>query len=254
MKKRIFTPLIVLATSTVASTVASTAHAGPCGYSQVATSEDVYVMGRWNCSQAHINFWWSGYSYHKGNWDGSWGYSAPCDMGLPLARAFNANWVLDYAARDYPTSTGDYNGSILRWGGNFALSRIDELDGKECGDANSPLATTVHGPIIDNYTQLWPKFFYTLTAVERAGTILHEARHADGVSHKESDSSCPRKGSCDSFYYDGGANSYQVQWLGLFAANATQHPIEMRRKAAARANSILRSGFKTDYGYVVPTP
>ena len=246
--------LITAAIALLPATLAMPSHAGPCGYNQGPTTDDTYIMGRWSCGQAYINFWWSAYSYHSSDWNSNWGYSAPCNMSLPLARVFNANWILDWAAPNAPTSTGDFNGNILRWGGNYAIREIDELDGKDCGDSESPLATTVLGPIIDNYTQLWPKFFYELNAVERAGTLVHEARHADGVGHLESDSRCPRGGSCDTRYTDGGANTWQVTWLAEFSSLATQHPIEMRRIAANRANTILRRGYRYDTGVVIPVP
>jgi hypothetical protein len=212
-------------------------------------------MGRWNCSQSFINFWWDAYDYDFDDWTSGWGYQAPCDMTLPLARAFNANWILDRAAINFPTSTGDFSGNILRWGGNYAIREIDELDGRDCGFSNSPLATTYYGPFIDNYTQLWPKFFYGgYDAVLRAGTLVHEARHADGFGHSESDTRCPRGGSCDTRFGDSGANTYQVRWLSEFSSLATQHPIEMRRVAANRANAILRTGYRYDTGVVIPVP
>jgi hypothetical protein len=249
--------LITGAIAVLTATLARPSHAGPCGYSQITDPDDSYVMSRWNCGQGYINFYWWAYDYDSYDWDGGWGYSAPCDMSLPLARVFNANWTLDYAAPNFPLSLTDFTGNILRWGGNYAIREIDELDGKECGQgagADGPLATTVHGSPIDDYTQLWPKFFYNLTVVERAGTLLHEARHAAGVSHLESDSSCPRGGSCDYTYGDGGANHYQVRWLAEFASLGTQHPITMRRRAANRANIILRGGYRYDKGLVIPTP
>jgi len=250
MKRLVITAAIAL----LPATLAMPSHAGPCGYNQGPTNDDTYIMGRWNCAQSWINFYWSAYDYDSSDWNSGWGYSAPCDMTLPLARAFNANWILDHAAINFPVSTTDFSGNILRWGGNYAIREIDELDGRDCGNADSPLATTIHAPIIDNYTQLWPKFFYQLNAVERAGTLLHEARHADGYSHSESDRSCPRGGSCDTRFGDSGANTYQVRWLSEFSSLATQHPIEMRRIAANRANTILRGGFRYDTGTVIPVP
>src|SRR5262245_53299775 len=83
-------------------------------------SGDLFVMNQWGCNSTHVNFFWDAYDFDTGDWDQGFGYPDMCNISLPLARTFNALWVLHYAATDFATSISDRNGSVLRWGGSYA--------------------------------------------------------------------------------------------------------------------------------------
>ena len=110
----------------------------------------------------------------------------------------------------------------------------------------------------DDYTELYLPFFYNENSVERAGTLVHEARHADWCGHNGNDGSnkCPAlSNSCDEKYLDGcggfgspsgrGANGYQVLWLWWYAFEADAQHSSSTMKAWARdeANRILNTMF-----------
>lgn len=219
----------------------------PAHDSKSTTGDDYYYSG-WRCQQAFIDFWWRGYDFNKDDWDQGFGFEAVCDLERPLARTFNGLYALHFAARDYPTNTGDFNGSILRWGGNYAYHEIDELDARcATGTNDTAYANTKSGLIIDNYTELSLKFFYELWPAERAGTIVHESRHAAGVGHNAT--KCGRGASCDSSFSYEGANRWQVLWLWWYYVDAGSYTWQNKERARARANLILSQAFETDPGF-----
>ncbi|MGH8613427.1 MAG: hypothetical protein ACREYF_15780 [Gammaproteobacteria bacterium] len=214
----------------------------------MVASGDVHYVNLWGCERAFRDFFWDAYDFDKGDWDEGFGYDDSCNIEQPLARTFNALYALHYSHADPALSKGDREGPILRWGGSYAWSHIDELDAR-CGDGTS-YAYTRWGPIIDNYTNLYLPFFYELSVPERAGTILHEARHADGKGH-DAGSNCPRGVSCDSSWDYNGANRWQVTWLWWYRAAGVNTTEALQIRARDRGNAILRGGFKTDPGFVI---
>jgi hypothetical protein len=95
----------------------------------------------------------------------------------------------------------------------------------------------------------WP-FFYGEVVVERAGTIVHEARHAGGKGHNGG-SSCPRGSSCDTNWGYKGANMYQVLYLWWFYVDGTRTTTGMRNYARQEGQRIIDRGFVTNPGYVI---
>lgn len=191
--------LIAIAAVLLLCFTASPALADSCKYqpeNNNDSGDNFYISSA--CNQTYINQFWNHFDFDKGDWDEGFGYEAACDVNRPLARTFNSLYLLAYSAEDYAKSTSDFSGNALRWGYPYAATHIDELDGRcGSGDKNSGArATTYTGAFADDRTVLkWP-FFYGEVVVERAGTILHESRHAAGKSHNGG-SGCPRKGSCD---------------------------------------------------------
>lgn len=216
---------------------------------------DPAVMSGFWCTEAWIDFFWDAYDFDKGDWDQGFGWDDACNRRLPLARTFQAIQILNYASPNEPTTTGDFNGNILRWGGNYTIREFDELDAR-CGDGTARASTAWGG--FDDYTELYLPFFYNENSVERAGTLMHEARHADWCGHNGNDGSnkCPAKSdSCDEKYLDGcggfaspsgrGADGYQVLWLWWYAFEADSQHSSSTMKAWARdeANRILNTMF-----------
>ena len=196
------------------------------------------------CNQSMINKFWNDFDFDKGDWDDGFGYYSVCNIDRPLNRTFSGLWLLLKSTPNPTTSTGDFNGNFLRWAYNYSAREIDELDGR-CGNGGTSgvLATTYWGPFVNDRTQLKFPFFYGQGVPERAGTIVHEARHADGKGHVSD--CCPRGGSCDSYWGDSRANSYQITYLWWFVDSGVNTTSAMKRRAQSRANSILSSGFCT---------
>ena len=229
-------------------------HARAATCSAVQTLDPPVMAGFW-CTQPWVDFYWDAYDFDQGDWDNGFGWEDACNRRLPLARTFQAIQILNYASPNEPTTTGDFNGNILRWGGNYTIREFDELDAR-CGDGTKRAYTTWGG--FDDYTELYLPFFYNENSVERAGTLVHEARHADWCGHNGNDGSnkCPaRSNSCDEKYLDGcsgigspsgrGADGYQVLWLWWYAFEADSQHSSGTMKAWARdeANRILNTMF-----------
>jgi hypothetical protein len=208
--------------------------------------------GAFTCDQVYVDQFWDHFDFDQGDWDDGFGYEAPCDLARPLARTFNALYLLAYSAEDYATSTGDFSGNALRWAYPYAATYIDELDGR-CGSGSATSgarATTYSGAFVDDRTVLkWP-FFYGEVVVERAGTVLHESRHAAGKGHNGG-SRCPRTKSCDTNWAYKGANMYQVLYLWWFYVDGTRTTTGMRNFAQQEGQRIIDRGFVTNPGYVI---
>jgi hypothetical protein len=234
--------------------VVSTVGADTCYYQpgdNNASGDTFY--GVFTCDQRYIDQFWYHFHFDKGDWDDGFGYDDPCNLDQPLARTFNALYLLAYSAEDYARNTGDFSGNALRWAYPYAATVIDELDGRcGSGDRNTGArATTYAGFWVDDRTVLkWP-FFYGENVIQRAGTIVHEARHAAGVRHNGG-SDCPRGASCDTTWEYEGANMYQVLYLWWFRVAGTRTTAAMRDYAKIEAQRIIDTGFNTNPGYVIP--
>jgi hypothetical protein len=88
-------------------------------------------------------------------------------------------------------------------------------------------------------------FFYGRAVSERAGTLVHESRHAGGKEHDA--------GNKDSSWEYNGAWRWQVCWLSWFAgaAEPTRSTAAMRTVARQRGNIILTSEFTTPPGFTI---
>lgn len=214
----------------------------------------------WSCGQKYIEDMWDRFDFDKEDWDNGFGYSNPCDLDLPLGRTFNALMLLAYGVQGGGTCTPDGNPNFAVGRYCWAGNELDELDGR-CGSGSASSGTRAHTeffPVIaDEYTELYWPFFYGESVVERAATIVHEARHAHGLCQHEGN--CPRGGSsCDPSYEDGcvgfgsgsgkGCNAYQVLYLSWFAYSARDGWITqaIRDHAVFEANTILARAFEKD--------
>lgn len=191
------------------------------------------------CWQAFIDWAWNAFDFDSGDWDEGFGYEAVCDRTRALCRTLGGIWCLTYSAEDYTNES--YDSNILQWGCRFARNAIDELDAR-CGDGTA-IASTRWGPIIDNYTRLFLPYFYGQGVSLRAGTLIHEARHADGKGHDA--------GGNDSSWGYNGAWRWQVCWLAWFAFAGTRTSQAMKDAARQRANNIINSRFTTHPGFNV---
>jgi hypothetical protein len=224
---------------------------------------------RFPCTSTWVNFYWNAYSMDEDDWDDGFGFTNACDTTMPLARTLNAVELLHYAAPVDATTTGDFSGNILHWGGNYTIREFDELDGR-CGDGSLRAYTAYGQP--DDYTDLYMPFFYSENPVQRAGTLMHESRHADWCGHSGNDGSnpCPGGGdSCDERTgFNGadacagigsptgvGANGYQVLWLWWYLVEADSAHINstMRTQARDEANFLLTNRFDENPCFTLTT-
>ncbi len=247
MKKHILITITLLVTALTAVSYADTCYYMPGNNN---TSGDNFYRSRM-CTQPMVDQFWDHFDFDKGDWDHGFGYHDACNVNKPLARTFNALWLLAYSSENYARSTGDYSGNALRWGYPYSASNIDELDGR-CGNGTTSgtVATTYWG-WQDNRTVLkWP-FFYGQSVVERAGSIVHEARHAAWWNSHNGGSGCPRGSSCDKRWSDMRANSYEVLYLWWFYVDGVRTTTGMRNFARQRGQTVIDTGFNTNPGYVI---
>lgn len=201
-----------------------------------ASGDNLYIPR--SCYQPFIDWVWDAYDFDKGDWDDGFGYYQACDVGRPLARTFNGLWCLEYSAPDYWDES--YSKPIINWAGRYARENLDELDGR-CGSWSGPFATTYWGPIIDNKTELYMRFFFEAAVSQRAGTIIHEARHASWKGHDNDPD--------DSSWGYNGAWRYHVSWLAWFTFKCENTSAAMKTAAVQRANNILNNNFTTEPGF-----
>jgi hypothetical protein len=160
----------------------------------------------------------------------------------------NSNW-----ANWFPISC--FN--ILHWARRYTWDQIDELDAV-CGDGTYD-ALTHQG--IDDYTLLSLSFFYQRNAVERAGTLLHEARHMGGKHHDSqfptrspqlfNNGPDPKKFAADSTWGFEGAWMFDALYLWWFYFDGRRTTPALRASAKARANIIINNCFATHPGFLV---
>lgn len=196
------------------------------------------LYGPRSCWQAFIDWAWDAYDFDKGDWDDGFGWHDACNIQRPLARTFNAIWCLEYSSPD--PSNESYDMPILWWGGRYARSHIDELDAR-CGDGSAFATTRRGGWFVDEWTRLFLDFFYTQGVPERAGTLVHEARHADaGKSHTN--------GQDPDWAYNG-AFRFQIAWLAWFMNQCNNTSPAMKIRARQDANNRLATRFAADPGF-----
>lgn len=225
---------------------------GACG--RAATSEfDSFYAPLWGCSQSEINDMWGKYHFDNDDWDEGLGYDDPCNENLPLKRTFNALQLLKYGITASPTCDTT-SANVGQWAYCWAGDSIDELDGTCDDDAR---AWTTWAPFVDHRTELEVPFFYDETVVQRAATVFHEARHAQGWC-VHSDSCVDGEGSCDPNWAHGcvgigsvggkGANAYTVLYMTWFlrAARSSWTSEPLRDFAVGEANRYLAQRFGSD--------
>jgi len=215
---------------------------------------DSFYGALWGCKQELVNDMWYRFAFEAADWPGTYGYNDPCNDSTPLKRTFNAMQLLGYAMTASPTcSTSSSN--VGMWAYCWAGNSIDEVY-PGC-EANEPRAHTSYGPFVDAYTKLFFSFFYDEDVIQRAGTLFHEARHAQGwCDHTDSCADGPD--SCDPNWGSGcvgagsssglGANGYTVLYMNWFATTARSNWINptIRASAVAEGNYYLSHRFGTD--------
>jgi len=145
---------------------------------------------------------------------------------------------------------------MTKWAMCYAASKIKRTRAA-CADGSN-YAKTTWGPTVTNRTEFYMKFFFEQDVARRAGTVIHEGRHASTCAHNGGDD-CDRGTSCDKSWEDGckdignqkGANRYQVQFLASYVRYATRATSTLRSSARDKANDILARGYKNEPCLVV---
>jgi hypothetical protein len=92
------------------------------------------------------------------------------------------------------------------------------------------------GPFVNDKAELYLASFAQAVSL-RAGTLVHEARHADGKGHDS--------GGNDSSWGYNGAWRCQVCWRVGFAFAGTRTSDAMKTLATQRSNNVRNSRFDT---------
>lgn len=109
--------------------------------------------------------------------------------------------------------------------------------------ADDVSATTNYGfwPFVQENIELKVPFFWN-NAVERAGTIIHEARHLCNTTRHNCDS-CPNGASCDSKWEYNGANTFAATYYLMFYKKAQFATTALKNSALSNAIWITENRF-----------
>jgi hypothetical protein len=217
-----------------------------------ATTGDDWYQSWWRGNQPWVDWLWSHYDFDPADWDNGFGYESVDNCNMPLCRTLNGLMAL-YGSDPVPiTRTDDYSGSILHWGANFADANIDELDAR-CPHGRPSASTQIPwlNTFGDAWTQLYPNFFWGKWAAERAGTLVHEARHGSGAPHNAYDWECGQGGSCDTNWEFNGANTYEILWNWWYWYQATNAPPGGKKRAKFAGNYDLANSFRDRPPYII---
>jgi hypothetical protein len=194
------------------------------------------------------NFFISVYNLQTGHWDDGRGienFGTQCDYGRLFARHISGGVVLDYPNAGYAHNTGDFSGPFTHWAGNYVI-KYHKRHEADCWYKNNgaTLATTFRGLPFDNdRTEFYLSYFNT-DPVFRAGTLVHESRHGEGVGHDA--------GNLDSSWTYFGAYYYEVVWYAWYVVDGSWGTKAMRQRARDLGNSRLASMFVIPPPYKMP--
>lgn len=207
------------------------------------------------CKQIYIDYFWNTYGF-KGNkdyWINGFGWEDPCNADLPLGRTFNACYLLTYSAQDYQNDNWNAPQNVLQWGRRYVRNNIPRLRAK-CGDG-SAMARSIKGLFVKNRVELYKSFFYSASVVERAATLIHEARHQGGKSHnaKFPPGSIFGEGEsgADSRWEYQGAWTFEIGYYWWFFVAGARTTTAMRQRARQLGNLFIDNAFATHPGFSI---
>jgi hypothetical protein len=226
-----------------------------CTYSvpdKNASGDNFY--GAFICDQKYIDYFWNtyGFSGNKDYWDDGFGWDDCCNTNQPLARTFNACYLLTYSAQDYLNDRWDAPQNILQWGRRYVRENIDDLISK-CGDG-SAIAASFSGWFVDDRVELYLGYFYSKDVPGRAETLLHEARHQGGKDHNANFPAGSVFGTgdqADSDWDYQGAWTFAVGYLWWFYAAGVRTTSAMKERARQRGNLVIDNAFATHPGFSI---
>ena len=89
-----------------------------------ASSGDT-LYGPRSCWQAFVGWCWNTHNFDYDSWHHGFGYDDACNIDLPLARTFNAFWLLNYSADDYNNDA--YSNNMLHWGRRYVRDQMHDV-------------------------------------------------------------------------------------------------------------------------------
>lgn len=200
------------------------------------------------CWQPFVDWAWTTHGFNKPYWTNGWGYYDACNADLPLARTFNALWLLNYSADDY--NNEDWSNNILHWGRRYVREQVHSYHDLRamCGDGTA-IARTFSG----DHVELYLGFFYQKDVPGRAETFVHESRHIGGKPHN---ANFPAgsvfgagKSGADSTWDYHGAWMYGALYLWWFYADGRRTTSALRQAAKQRGNLVIDNAFATHPGF-----
>ncbi|MCA9622025.1 MAG: hypothetical protein KC731_23540, partial [Myxococcales bacterium] len=207
---------------------------------------------------------WRDNTLCEGDWNEGWGFgtsnAATCDDSTGYGLFIKTLWLIEHAHHTHPffTSQEDIDPADYGWTtgeerwvqkmGNFLRNKMRYLNRS---------FTPVNGD--EHIALTWPSFnmelfclnWFTMPAVLRASTLIHEARHYDaGTDHV---GSCP-DGSCDPSLGYKGSYWFQISWLESFHRYADETKTSLAARTLARdgANWLVQHRIASSNGYYVP--
>lgn len=163
-------------------------------------------------------------AYHP-DVNGPWAFS----VATPMGRMFNALSFIVFAnaggiGLDRTRNRQDFNyyDSMTKWMSAAVYQYSDRFKGicyRKCNPVGSGSCTwaTTWNRFLNrkSRTEFYQSAYYELNAVGRAGLIVHETRHAFGISH-DGGTGCKNKSSCDKRWTTAGANTWEMLWYAAF--------------------------------------
>jgi hypothetical protein len=211
-------------------------------HERTAIGDNLY--GPLICCQILIEYFWNTYGF-RGNrkyWDNGFGWDDCCNAGLPLARAFNACYLLTYSSENYQNDSWNAPQGILQWGRRYVRNNIEDLR-PMCGAGPKRVASFGRW-FEDNRVELYLPFFYDLDVPGRVAALIHEARHmAAGRPHNA--------GRMDSDWEYEGAWMFEACYLWWFSSAGARTTSAMRERARQRGNWIIDSCFARHPGFSI---
>jgi uncharacterized protein with LGFP repeats len=222
----------------------------------ILTGDEWYSQGpRAWCNAKDLADHSNPYGIHEDHWR-TYGWHDACNINTPFGRTLNAINALEIS---YPFGTTQYGvgtDEILYWGNSWFRGQTDDVR-PECGNANWSVCHKCIGDFVDSYIELYSGFYYDTSVSQRAGVLLHEARHYD-VPHFCNDNCGPICGwhaSCDYSWdiafpspgfwppQEPGADMYEACWNSEYADHAANSNLLLKRRAIDAANDVLNNGF-----------
>lgn len=174
----------------------------------------------------------------RADWAKGFGWDDLSNYKLPLVRTLNAIFMLIYSAPEPNDESEDQE--IVFWARKLVRDNINYMT-PACGTDN----LAVSNDDLD-YVRLYISFFYESTIMERAFTLVHEARHMEDVDHEANfpagSSYGPGKGA-DIEWDDEGAWMYAASFAANFAYINPDATSAMRKAAVTDANIWIENCF-----------
>lgn len=193
-------------------------------------------------------YYWNKMGFVSNYWDDGFGYPNLCDERLPLTRAINGFYALQYSYTPAATSWDDTSGPLVKSEYGYAArgyNQLDDLLAGCYGSSTGTYATTTRG--LDDYITLWLPFFMKANAVSRASTLYHESIHyRTGESH-----TC-NEGQDQNWYLDQSSSTpdepsvyaWHVMWLVSYHDYANANTSSTyKRWAGLRAEGMVDNKF-----------